>query len=132
MGRTSRRRTASSTRGATPITTNSPGSMGTSICSRLARTIRKAVTGRRVISATGKTARQARGFTLLELLVVLTLLVLLAAAWPLAGSRLLPAQALRNEAASLSATMGLARSDALVRDSSTVVTVSADGRSYRY
>lgn len=88
--------------------------------------------GRRVTSVTGNTARQTRGFTLLELLVVLTLLVLLAAAWPLAGSRLLPAQALRNEAASLYATVRLARSDALVHDSSTVVTVLDDGRGYRY
>jgi general secretion pathway protein H len=45
-----------------------------------------------VISATGN-----RGFTLLELLVVLAIMVLLAGAWPFAAPRLFPTQQLRSE-----------------------------------
>jgi general secretion pathway protein H len=57
-----------------------------------------------VISATGND-----GFTLLELLVVLAIMVLLAGAWPFAAPRLFPAQQLRNEAQSLVSALRTAR-----------------------
>jgi prepilin-type N-terminal cleavage/methylation domain-containing protein len=49
------------------------------------------------------------GFTLLELLVVLTILVLMASAWPLAAQRASPRQRLRNEAQQLAAELRSAR-----------------------
>jgi len=88
------------------------------------------VKGRLVILVTGKAA-PARGFTLLEILVVLMILALLAAAWPVAGSRLFPAQALRDETARLSGAARFARSTALVRNSRTAITLLPDGRGYR-
>jgi type II secretion system protein H len=57
-----------------------------------------------VTSATGN-----RGFTLLELLVVLAIMVLLAAAWPFAARRLFPTQQLRNESQKLIAGLRSAR-----------------------
>jgi type II secretion system protein H len=54
----------------------------------------------RATSATGD-----RGFTLLELLVVLTIIVLMASAWPLASSHVFTAQRLRNETQMLAATI---------------------------
>ena len=61
-----------------------------------------------VTSATGES-----GFTLLELLVVLAILVLLAAAWPFAAPRLFGTQRLRNEAQRLM--MDLQRARTLAR-----------------
>jgi general secretion pathway protein H len=57
-----------------------------------------------VTSVTGN-----RGFTLLELLVVLAIMVLLAGAWPLAAPRLFPSQQLRNESQKLIAALRSAR-----------------------
>lgn len=57
-----------------------------------------------VTSATGN-----QGFTLLELLVVLAIMVLLAGAWPFAAPRLFPAQQLRNESQKLIAALRSAR-----------------------
>jgi general secretion pathway protein H len=62
-----------------------------------------------VISATGN-----RGFTLLELLVVLAIMVLLAGAWPFAAPRLFPTQQLRNEGQRLIASLRSARMTARV------------------
>jgi general secretion pathway protein H len=60
-----------------------------------------------VISATG-----SRGFTLLELLVVLAIMVLLAGAWPFAATRLFPTQQLRNESQKLIAALRSVRMSA--------------------
>jgi general secretion pathway protein H len=62
-----------------------------------------------VISATGN-----YGFTLLELLVVLAIMVLLAGAWPFAAPRLFPAQQLRNEGQTLISVLRSARMTARV------------------
>jgi general secretion pathway protein H len=62
-----------------------------------------------VISATCN-----RGFTLLELLVVLAIMVLLAGAWPFAAPRLFPTQQLRNEGQRLIASLRSARMTARV------------------
>jgi general secretion pathway protein H len=60
-----------------------------------------------VTSATG-----SGGFTLLELLVVLSILLLMACAWPLAAPRLFPTQQLRNTAQQLAADVRSARMSA--------------------
>jgi prepilin-type N-terminal cleavage/methylation domain-containing protein len=65
-----------------------------------------------VTSATGN-----QGFTLLELLVVLTILVLLAGAWSFAAPRVFPAQTLRNETQRLIGALRLARMTARVSGS---------------
>jgi general secretion pathway protein H len=57
-----------------------------------------------VTSATGNA-----GFTLLELIVVLAILVLLTGAWPFAASHLFPNQQLRNEAQLLLSNLRAAR-----------------------
>jgi type II secretion system protein H len=57
-----------------------------------------------VTSATGNS-----GFTLLELLVVLGILVLITGAWPLAAGRLFPTQQLRNESHRLLSTIRMVR-----------------------
>jgi prepilin-type N-terminal cleavage/methylation domain-containing protein len=79
----------------------------------------------RVTSATGD-----RGFTLLELLVVLTIMVLLAAAWPFAAPRLFPAQQLRNTAQSFVADARLARLIARTTGARQEVKVESGGTSY--
>jgi general secretion pathway protein H len=55
-----------------------------------------------------------RGFTLLELLVVLAILVLLTVALPVALPRLMPSQQLRVDAASLAAALRLARDETVL------------------
>jgi prepilin-type N-terminal cleavage/methylation domain-containing protein len=75
-----------------------------------------------VTSATGN-----RGFTLLELLVVLTILVLLAGAWSFAAPRLFPAQQLRNETQRLIVALRLARMSARIRGAPQKVTLSLSG-----
>jgi general secretion pathway protein H len=62
-----------------------------------------------VTSATG-----SRGFTLLELLVVLAIMVLLAGAWPFAAPRLFPTQQLRNEGQRLIAALRSTRTTARI------------------
>ncbi len=62
-----------------------------------------------VTSVTGN-----RGFTLLELLVVLAIMVLLAGAWPFAAPRLFPTQQLRNEGQKLVAALRSARMTARI------------------
>jgi general secretion pathway protein H len=62
-----------------------------------------------VTSVTGN-----RGFTLLELLVVLAIMVLLAGAWPFAAPRLFPTQQLRNEGQRLIAALRSARMTARI------------------
>jgi general secretion pathway protein H len=78
------------------------------------------------ISATG-----SRGFTLLELLVVLTILVLMAAAWPLAAPRVFPAQRLRNEAQQLAADLRVARMTARLTGTRQELGISPRGTGYR-
>lgn len=79
----------------------------------------------RVTSATGD-----HGFTLLELLVVLTIMVLLAAAWPFAAPRLFPAQQLRNTAQSFVADVRLARLTARTMGTQQEISVESSGTSY--
>ena len=80
----------------------------------------------RVISATGNT-----GFTLLELLVVLTILVLLAGAWPLAAPHLFPTQQLRNEAQLLVGQLRIARTTARVTGNVQNMEIPGSGTAYR-
>lgn len=80
----------------------------------------------RSISATGS----APGFTLLELMIVLALLVLLASAWPLAAPRLFPAQQLRNEGERLVSVLRAARLKATVTGAVQEVTIASDGGGY--
>jgi general secretion pathway protein H len=63
-----------------------------------------------VISATGN-----HGFTLLELLAVLAIMVLLAGAWPFAAQRLFPKQQLRSEGQILMGALRIARMSARVK-----------------
>ena len=79
-----------------------------------------------VTSATG-----SRGFTLLELLVVLTIMVLLAGAWPFAAPRLFPRQQLRNEAQKLIATLRAARMSARVSGAPQTIELLQDGNGYQ-
>jgi Tfp pilus assembly protein FimT len=67
---------------------------------------------------------------LLELLVVLAILVLLAAAWPFAASRLFPAQQLRSEAQELLATLRSTQTLARVAGSPQTLAIAANGREY--
>jgi general secretion pathway protein H len=78
-----------------------------------------------VTSATG-----SRGFTLLELLVVLTILVLMAAAWPLAARRLFPGQQLRNAAQSFVADVRIARLTSRTTGTPQGITVDDTGTAY--
>jgi general secretion pathway protein H len=65
---------------------------------------KKAAREKPVTSVTGNS-----GFTLLELLVVLGILVLITGAWPLATDRLFPTQQLRNESHRLLSTIRTVR-----------------------
>ena len=86
---------------------------------------RKAATEMRVTSATGN-----HGFTLLELLVVLTIMVLLAAAWPFAAPRLFPAQQLRNTAQSFVTDVRLTRLTARTTGKPQQINIDSSGTSY--
>jgi len=79
-----------------------------------------------VTSVTGN-----RGFTLLELLVVLTILVLLAGAWPLAAPKLFPTQQLRNEVQILVGHLRAARTTARASGSEQRIDLLSSGTSYR-
>jgi general secretion pathway protein H len=78
------------------------------------------------ISATG-----SRGFTLLELLVVLTIIVLIASAWPLASSRVFAAQHLRNESQQLAGAIRLAQTTARITGVPQELSISPEGIAYR-
>jgi prepilin-type N-terminal cleavage/methylation domain-containing protein len=80
---------------------------------------------KRATSATGD-----RGFTLLELLVVLTIIVLLASAWPLAYSHFFMAQRLRNETQVLAGTIREAQMTARVTGTPQELTISPEATSY--
>ncbi len=77
------------------------------------------------ISATGN-----RGFTLMELLVVLTVILLIAGAWPLASSHVFVTQRLRNEMQELASTIRIAQVTARTTGKSQRLLLSADGASY--
>src|SRR5450631_1001768 len=79
-----------------------------------------------VISETGN-----RGFTLLELLVTLAILVLMAAAWPFAAPRLFPRQQLRSEAQQLMSVLRAARMAARLTGTVQVVEIIDTGQAYR-
>jgi general secretion pathway protein H len=80
----------------------------------------------RAISATG-----SRGFTLLELLVVLAIIVLIAAAWPLASARVFAAQHLRNESQQLASAIRLAQMTARISGQQQELRLSEGGGGYR-
>jgi general secretion pathway protein H len=75
-----------------------------------------------VISATG-----SRGFTLLELLVVLTIIALIASAWPLASSRLFANQHLRDESQILANSLRAAQMTARTTGIQQVLKIAQDG-----
>jgi general secretion pathway protein H len=79
-----------------------------------------------VTSATGN-----RGFTLLELLVVLAIMVLLAGAWPFAAPRLFPKQQLRNEAQKLIAALRSARMIARLSGAPQTIELLQGGNGYQ-
>jgi len=73
----------------------------------------------------------SRGFTLLELLVVLTIIVLIAAAWPLASARVFTTQHLRNESQQLAGAIRLAQMNARITGTSQELWISQEGTAYR-
>jgi general secretion pathway protein H len=77
-----------------------------------------------VTSATG-----SRGFTLLELLVVLTILVLLAGAWSFAGPRLFPAQQVRDQTQRVVGILRSARMTARISGTPQRIDFSSFGKS---
>jgi general secretion pathway protein H len=79
-----------------------------------------------VTSATGN-----QGFTLLELLVVLAIMVLLAGAWPFAARRLFPTQQLRNESQNLIAAVRTARMTARLSGAPQSIDLLEGGSGYR-
>ena len=79
-----------------------------------------------VISATG-----SRGFTLLELLVVLSIMVLLAGAWPFAAARLFPNQQLRSEGQRLMGALREARMNARMAGVARTVELLSAGDGYQ-
>ena len=78
------------------------------------------------ISATGES-----GFTLLELLVVLAVMALIAAAWPVTSSHVFAAQHLRNETQLLVGALRAAQMQARATGKSEVLQISSQGESYR-
>jgi general secretion pathway protein H len=79
-----------------------------------------------VTSATGN-----GGFTLLELLVVLAIMVLLAGAWPFAARRLFPTQQLRNESQNLIAALRSARMTARLSGAPQTIDLLQGGSGYQ-
>lgn len=77
-------------------------------------------------SATGN-----HGFTLLELLVVLAIMVLLAGAWPFAAPRLFPTQQLRNESQKLIASLRSARMTARLSGAAQTMELLQGGHGYQ-
>jgi Tfp pilus assembly protein FimT len=71
------------------------------------------------------------GFTLFELLVILTILALLTSAWPLASSRIFAMQHLRNESQHLIGALRLAQVRARMTGLSESLEVTASGAGYR-
>jgi general secretion pathway protein H len=78
-----------------------------------------------------KSATGSRGFTLLELLVVLAIIVLIAAAWPLASSHVFAAQHLRNESQELAAAIRVAQMTARTTGVAQELTISRQGTAYQ-
>src|SRR5262249_41678892 len=73
----------------------------------------------------------SKGFTLLELLVVLAIIVLLAAAWPLASSRVFAAQHLRNETQQLAGAVRVAQMTARITGQPQELRLVEGGTAYR-
>jgi general secretion pathway protein H len=71
------------------------------------------------------------GFTLLELLVVLAIMVLLAGAWPFAAPRLFPAQQLRNEGQSMVGALRSARMTARISGAPQALEFTDAGDAYQ-
>jgi general secretion pathway protein H len=80
-----------------------------------------------VTSATGNT-----GFTLLELIVVLAILVLLSGAWPFAASHLFPNQQLRSEAQLLLSNLRATRVHARLSGTTQSIEWTDPGTAYQF
>jgi len=80
----------------------------------------------RAISATGNA-----GFTLLELLVVLAIMVLISIAWPLASARVFAAQHVRNEIQQLAAAIRIAQMTARASGQPQELRIIEAGRAWR-
>jgi general secretion pathway protein H len=80
----------------------------------------------RAISATGNA-----GFTLLELLVVLAIMVMISVAWPLASARVFAAQRLRDESQQLAAAIRAAQMTARMSGQPQELRISDAGRAWR-
>lgn len=81
-------------------------------------------------SAIGKNAKASSGFTLIELIVVLAILVGLAAAFPMAMDRFQPDRQVHIYAQRVASDLRMLRADAMARNQ--VATFSAQPRSHRY
>jgi len=81
----------------------------------------------RATSATG-----SGGFTLLELLVVLTIIVLMACAWPLASSHVFVTQHLRNEIQQLAGAIRLAQMTARITGEAQELVISRAATAYHF
>jgi type II secretion system protein H len=73
----------------------------------------------------------SRGFTLLELLVVLAVLVLITCAWPVASSHVFVTQHLRNELQQLAGRIRLAQMNARMTGTAQELRISEHGDQYR-
>jgi type II secretion system protein H len=71
-----------------------------------------------------------RGFTLLELMVVLAIIVLMAAAWPIASAQIFGAQRLRDEAQQLAGAVRLGQMTARITGVQEELRISPDGTTY--
>lgn len=76
--------------------------------------------------------RASRGFTLLELLVVLVIVGVLMASAPGALHRILPGVEIKAAARDVSATLREARSRSLRDNRETAVVIDTEGRTYRF
>ncbi len=88
---------------------------------------KRAVTAMIATLATGSDVRQSRGFSLVELLVVVTIMVLLAGLFPLALEHMIPARKLAATSAQLAASLRELQSLALASGRTTSLLPTQNG-----